>query len=598
MPTYVLQDIPWGFKYPGVQYFKSKKVHVYKGATLPEALRPFQTQDFSYARWREDELNGTVFPTQRSKTVFTPHDHQKEGAKSIFQAYARGNSGFLLADSTGLGKTLSVLAGITAIARAEKKRGKYKNERATVLVVCPKGVIPGWRQTIQSFPISTEFLRPLVINYHQLNKLLNPPAASRLGKKTRTKNRNTAKLGTPTVNWDYIVFDEAHYLKSFPSSTMSVAAVNIAQLTKKYERGKSPFVVYSTATPGASPLNFAVMSQMMSPLLDKVAKKKVSGEEFVSPEDWGGFLKSHGFDVKAGKVGWRWGSTPWFGKNSEDPVERQRYEEAVAKAKKNQRQDAIKIGKALKLSDAPFIMRKPQDIAGWPEQNTIPLPTELELNQVPIYQEAWNRFRQFLNLSPKGADPKGALVEQLRYRQKSSLLKVDQVAEHIIDQVENGNQVYVSCQFTETIDKYKEILMKKKIKVGEISGRNSAEREDERIAFQKGETQVILSSVVEGISLHAGETLPDGSKATENERITIIHDIRQNNLDTTQALGRAHRDGKHSIAYFPYFLDTIDEKIVKSFANKTANMKAMTGASAEESEHLEDLFRQAAAGNS
>lgn len=597
MPVFVLEGMPWGFSYPGIQYWKDKQINIWKGSVLPDVLRPYRTSDFSFERWREDELNGSVSPTKRGNTVFTPRSHQKEGAKKIYEDYHNGHSGELLADLTGLGKTLTGLAGITAIARSEKKNGKYsKNERATFLIVCPKGVMPVWRQTIQNFPASTEFLRPLIMSYHQLNKLLQAPAQARTAKKARTKNKATSRFGKPTVDWDYIIFDESHYLKNYPSSTMSVSAENIAQLNKPYQKGRSPFVVYSTATPGASPLNFAIMSQMLAPLIAANTGKKLS--KAITPSDWGRFLLDYGFSVKEGKVpgNWTWAPSPWYKKSSEDDEEEKaKYQAAQERVKQDQRKDAIQVGKALKRKDAPFIMRRPQDIADWPEQQLIPLPAELSQKQRPIYEQAWNTFRSFLNLKPKGSDPKAALVEALRYRQKTSLLRVEPMIDNIVDSVNNGNQVFVSCQFVETIERYKEELLKKKISVAEFSGRNTAEREDERLRFQRGNAQVMLCSTVAGISLHAEETLPDGSKATKASRVTYVHDIRQNPLDNIQLLGRCHRDGKNSLAYFPYFIDTVDERVVDSFTNRQANMKLMTGSTEESAEELEDIFRQAAA---
>lgn len=595
MATHVLQDIPWGFSYPGLKYHSDKKLWVYKGAVLPEVLRQFRTDDFSYERWQEDELTGTVQPNRRGANIFSPHEHQKEDAKFIYGSYHTNKAGFLLANFTGTGKTMSALVGMTAIARSEHKSGRFKNERATLLIVAPKGVMPVWRQTLQSYPASTEYLRPLIMSYHQLNKLLQAPPQARTAKKQRTKNKSTARHGKPIVNWDYIIFDEAHYLKNYPSSTMSVSAANIAQLNTPYEKNKSPFVVFATATPGSSPLNFALMSQILSPLLAANDGQNLSKP--VTASNWGAFLKDIGFDVREGKVPgeWTWAPSPWFGKNSDDPKEQAKFKASEAKAKGNQRRDATAIGKALKRKDAPFVMRRPQDIAGWPEQQTIPLPAELTQRQKPIYEEAWNQFRRFLNLKPKGSDPKGSLAEQLRYRQKSSLIKVEAMIDHVVDSVNNGNQVFISCQFTETIEKYQEELKKRKILSVEVSGRNANEREQERIRFQKGEVQVVLCSVVAGVSFHAEESLPDGSKATKAERVTYIHDIRQNPLDTVQALGRCHRDGKNSLSYFPYFIDTVDEKVVTSFTNKNANMKLMTGGSQESSEEMENMFRQAAA---
>ena len=580
-------ELPWGIQVPGVVYDKAQKVHFYKGPILPPDLRRFASPDFSYTRWVEDERNGMVIPPQKANVTFTPRAHQLDAAKKIYKSFNAGWPGFLLADKTGLGKTLSTLAGISAIAKNENFGTQNK---AKLLVVCPKGVIPQWRHTLHSYPISTALLRVMVINYQQLNKLIIAPPANRLGKKAKTKNRQIASKGKPLIDWDYIVFDEAHYLKNYPQSGASLAATTIGKLNQTYSKGRSPFVVFSTATPGASPLNFAVMANFMARLIsDKPEAKKVT------PDSWGEFLLQQGFAVKPGKVNWSWAPTPFYGKNSDDARERARYEKALKESKATQRKDAQAIGRALKKPSAPFIMRSPKDLAGWPEQQLVPLPIELTYKQKPIYEEAWTTFRNWLRLTPAKSDPKGALVQMLRYRQKASLLKVEQVADQVKDWVDAGNQVYISCEFIDTVDRYKELLEKAGLRVAEISGRNSESREEERLKFQKGEADVVLCTVVAGISLHSSESLPDGTKATATPRVSIISDLRLNNLDSSQALGRAHRDGENSITYFPYLEDTIDERVIHNFVNKQANMDSMLGSKLEDAEELERLFREAAA---
>lgn len=577
-------DLPWGFKHPNVQYWKDQKVHVYKGTILPAALRQFASEDFSYSRWREDEMNAQVLPPEKGNTRFSPRPHQVEAAKKIAASYESGWRGLLLADGVGLGKTLSTLAGISSIA---KSAGFGPKSKGKLLIVCPKSVIPQWRQTLHNYPVSTALLRVMIINYQQLNKLLQAPANARMAKKRHTKTKLTSQKGKPTVDWDYIVFDEAHSLKNYPKSLTSIAAANIAQLEKPYRKGETPFVVYSTATPGASPLNLALMSGFLAPLMTNMKKT-------APPSAWGKFLEDEGFNVKEGKLGYTWVSVPWFSKNSDDPMEADKYRIAMADAKKKQREDSQRIGKALKRSNAPFIRRSPTDIAGWPEQQIIAYPITLTSSQRPVYEEAWTRFRNWLRLTPAKSDPKAALVEALRYRQKASLLKVDSMVDMIEGFVDSDSQVYVSCEFIETVDRYKNKLTEKGISVAEISGRNVADRENERLRFQRGEARVVLCTVVAGISLHAGEILPDGSKATMKPRISVISDVRQNNLDTDQSLGRAHRDAQNSVAYFPYIESTVEEKVIESYANKNSNMNHMTGLT-ETAEDMEKIFREAAA---
>lgn len=482
--------------------------------------------------------------------------------------------------------TLSGLSGITAIA---KKQGFDYQNKAKLLIVCPKSVIPQWRNTILSYPASTTVLRPLIINYEQLNKLLIPPSTAKVAKKRSTKNRQTASRGTPTVDWDFVIFDESHKAKNYTSQTTK-AAERVSKLYQKYSVGKTPFVLFSTATPGDTPLNFSIMAGIIAPLLSRAPAAKE-----VTPKLWGGFLNSMNFHMRKTKAGWAWITLPGFDKNSPDPAKRAAYKVQLREVKRKQRADAQRIGKALIQPGAPFIMRSPSDIQGWPEQQVIPLPIDLTSGQQSIYEEAWTLFRDWLNLTPARKDPKGALVQMLRYRQKASLLKVPALVDFIMDQVEAGNQVFVSCQFIETVDELKQSLIKKRVSVTEMSGRNVKFREKNRLSFQKNEVDVILSTVVEGISLHANEDLPDGTKASDKPRITIVADLRQNSLDTQQILGRAHRSGESSVAYIPIISKTIEERIVDSFINKQANLKTMTGSSEDEAAELENIFREAAA---
>lgn len=579
-------NLPWGMKHSNVYYDKAKKVHVYEGKELPLSLREYKSEDYSYERWIEDDLNGFVQQPSKGSNVFSPREHQIEAGKAIFNAYAKGFSGFLEADKTGLGKTLSSLTGIAYIM-AKDPRFSKQGKVPKLLIVCPKRVIPVWRNTLRAFPIVGQKARVMIINYQSLQKLVMPPKEAAAAKRQRTKNRLIANKGKSLINWDFVIFDESHYTKNYPDSSASLLAANVAKLEEPYKMGKSPFVIAATATPGATPLNFAIMAPWLSKLVSK------NNEIYVPPSKWGEFLESQGFAVTKGRVGWNWAVLPFYGKDSDNPYERAAFEKKFREVKAKQRNDATRVGKALTTPGAPFIMRSPKDIAGWPEQQIIPLPVQLDVNGRVSYQEAWSRFRDFLRLPPAKQDSKSAMVENLRYRQKSSLLKVPYLVEQVVDWVEQGFQVYVSCEFTETVQKYAEGLDKAKIPYVITSG-ETPDVEIPRLKFQKGEAKVVLSTLLEGVSFHAKETLPDGTKATSEPRITLMNDLRQNNLSNEQAFGRCHRDGENSLLYIPYFDGTIDEKIILRFANKTANMRKMTGSTDNEAEELEQIFSEVA----
>jgi len=330
------------------------------------------------------------------------------------------------------------------------------------------------------------------------------------------------------------------------------------------------------------------MAGIIAPRINKTSTR-------VTPSRWGQFLHDQGFHVTKTKKGqWQWVTAPWWGKDSTDPTEKSRYQRGLKDARQKQRRDSLRVGKALTSPGSPFLRRNPKDIAGWPEQQIIPFPISMDPTQQKVYETLWSRFRQFLNLTPAHKDPKAALTERLRYRQKTSLLKVDNMVPFIADQVNAGNQVLIACEFTETIDRYRAALQSLKITSTEISGRVlGEEREHNRLNFQTGRAQVVMCTIPEGISLHAGETLPDGTKATTNPRITILHEVRENNVQNNQILGRAHRDGQNSLTYVPYLEDTVDTQVIASYVNKTANMNTMTGE--EDADQYERIFRQAAA---
>ena len=575
-------DVPFDQRYEarglGVKYDPKTKINYYDGP-LPASLRGWASQDYSYERWVEDQLNGQIRAVTPGPVMFTPRPHQVEAMDSILTAYKDGWPGFLIADSTGLGKTLSIVAGVCAVA---EDRRKTPSRRLKVLVVCPKGAMGVWRQTFKAYGKS-DLLRPLIINYQRLNKLIKEPASARKAKTTRTRNRRTARDGSPKISFDVVVFDESHYLKNYGSSGMSLAASTIAKLDDGYEKGKKPFVIYSTATPGSTPLNLAIMAPTLSRAIDPKIRRHVS------PREWGAFLDKEGFHVSKGKSGWNWVSVPWWGANSSDPKERSKYERAKSRVQAEQDEDTRRIGDAWSREGSPFLSRDPTQLKGWPDQPVEPFYIELDAKGREMYEQAWTTFRDFLSLKRRGqTDPKDALTQNLRFRQKASLLKAPMIADHAADLVEEGNQVFIGCEFLETVDLILEGLRKRKIPAVEFTGRAAGERESNRLRFQKGEAKVIVANVAEAVSFHAGESLPDGSRATMAQRISIIADVRQNPNDCIQQMGRAHREGQCSPCEFPVILDTVDVKVMDSFIKKARNLNQMKAA--DDPDYLDRVF--------
>lgn len=165
---YFVLDIPFEMRslasYYKAKYYKGYG-HVFTGKQLPPPLKHFKSQDYTYERWVEDDLNGSVAPITMTKSKFVPRPHQQEALKKIFASAKHGYRGFIEADDVGLGKTLSCAYG--AYGAAKIRKGK------NILILCPKSVIPHWTNTLKSLPQEDGF-RYCVLNYESSKKLLEP----------------------------------------------------------------------------------------------------------------------------------------------------------------------------------------------------------------------------------------------------------------------------------------------------------------------------------------------------------------------------------------------------------------------------------------
>lgn len=537
-------------------------IHV--GPALPRNLSPYASDDYSWERWVEDDINGISVPTMSSAPM-TPRPHQVEAIDRIADSAARGFRGFLEADDVGLGKTIAAWMGALRVA---EQRGA-----TTVLVMCPKGVIPHWRRTIAA--MGDAGLRVCVINYDQAKKLLAVPESAQTAARTRTKNKRIATTGTSLVEWDLIIADESHKMKN-AGSQRRAAFSRIARYSAT--ASSAPFVIWMSATAGQNPVELGYLAPLLAQL---------TGAKRSDLADFGQWLADEGFCVtyNARFKKWDWGLVPTEATASEVATVE------AAKARDLRRiRDLLFAG-----TQSPAIRRLPEDIAGWPTIVRIPYPVDLDPGARAQYEQAWTEFRAGMNLARRGNDPKReGYAARLRFRQKASLLRVEGTVDLVTDLLENGHQVVVSVEFLETLDAIRDHLARAKVSVGEYSGRNAETRETERLAFQTGRHRVMVFTVTEGISLHQGELLQDGTLATDAPRTTVLHDPRYSGIEGVQIEGRAHRDGKPAPVYYPYAARTVEEKIVRTLTGRILTMKEMVGDDVSGIAQLQAILEQTA----
>lgn len=563
--VYVL-EIPWDDRNYGLslgaKWNSQLGKFTYTGNLLPEKLKQYRASDFSFARWLEDEINGKIRPTYRNTNRMKPRKHQIEAITKIVNCGLKGWAGFLEADATGVGKTISSLLGVAELARV---KGYTKQKPAKLLIICPKSVIPHWKNTLSA--TNTEHLRVVVINYEQSKDLLDTPKSASDAKKTRTKNKNIATQGNPIIKWDYIISDEAHKLKNYEISQRAKSFARIARYHESYQN--APFTIWSTATVGQTPLEIGYLA----PIIGQMVKKKLTLKTF------GAWLEQENYHVKSGKVGYTWVKTGPKSTSAD-----------IARIREEQKEDIQRIGKLLFSDDSPSIRRLPEDIAGWPAIQRIGFPVALSNANKGLYHQAWTDFRQYLSLHPRGKDPAGGLAQLIRFRQKSSLLRTVETIDETLDLLDNGHQVAISVEFIESLTTIKNGLERKGVTCVEFSGRNESIREQERLNFQRGKAQVILFTPTEGVSFHAKESLSDGTQASSAPRATLVHDVRYSAIQNVQISGRTHRDGQASNIYFMYAENTVEEKVAKVMLQRMSNMSVISGDAMSITDEIENMI--------
>lgn len=529
-------DLYWALNVPfthralsakaGARWDKQTKCFFYVGPSLPKELSAYAALPYS--------LESTVQRVQRhlpaaswppSGDAMIPRPHQVTACEAAVAAAQAGYPGFLLADEVGLGKTISAWSGAQQIAAMLRS--------TSALIVAPLSVLAHWRETLSR--MGSTIPDVTLLNYDRLDKLFEMPE----GVTAKSKKGIARRAAAPEV--DIVIFDESHKLKN-PLAARSKLATKIAANAK--------FCFYLSATAGQNPLELAYLAAL-------IAKSTgVSAKSLKDFEQWC-------FDQNLGLSRGDFGAIKWSG----DIEDCERLRKILYEGKPGKPPAGLR--------------RRPEHIQGWPEISRILLPQELSVEQRLLYQASWESFRSAMaagKIAPTRGKPSsnkgmGALIEALRFRQKSSELRIDQTAAFAMDLLEEGIKPAISCAFKISGAAIKAKLESKGLIVSYIHGAlDPAAREAERLNFQQGRADVIIFTIEEGISLHQGQYAVD-----TQPRALVIHDLRWSAIQMAQIEGRTHRDGKFAQAYWMAGENTVEMGIAKRVSEKTVAMKSLSG---------------------
>jgi len=386
----------------------------------------------------------------------------------------------------------------------------------------------------------------VILNYERLAKIFE--AKPRKGTKKLSKG-DLARRGTASEEFDIVLFDESHALKNLTSLRAKFSV-------KLY--GSAKMIFWLSATAGQNPLELGYLAPILA---NKTGDRALTTKDF---EQW---CVDNLPGVSRGEFGaWAWAG----GKEEEEKVHQLLFDPDASGVK-------------------PALRRRASDLAGWPEVNRIVHWVELDCEAQRLYKLAWKEFKKALEGVGTLSKQRAALAKSeavIRLRQKSSLLKVEDSIELCLELLDNGHQVAISCEFLATMDAMEEVLRKKRISYARVDGRcaNGSElKETERLRYQRGDATVILFNVVEGISLHEGETNSGGNNVPRSQ---IDHDLRWSAIQAHQIDGRSHRDGKFAQVYWVVAKETIDSRVAEVLLWKLESMGNLQGDSTKDFEEI------------
>lgn len=443
----------------------------------------------------------------------TPRPDQAADIEVITKAVSAGHRGFFLTSQTGTGKTIVSIRGALAAAKATGKK------QANILVIANRPAticIPDFRRTIQA--VGDEGHRWLVVTVDGVHK-----------------------ADALSVEWDVIIVDEAHGFRAV--DTRRSKALRSVTRAKLSTASKAPFVLNMTATPAHDPTELIYLA----PLLAQHHNEKNSlwvGDEFPAA------LERHGFHITKGRYGRAW---------TEDPRER------VAD---------VNLFRSWLESGVPKTLYR---AAPWGPAPLEVSTTELDPIRRMQYESDWSEFQQEIEAAKSAGRGDKGRAAILRWRQKALVLRVSDIAEWTLAQLELGNQVVLYTEFVGLGAEPLTEAIEAKAPVAKLFG-TGIDHAYELRQFASGDAPVAVTTMSASINLQSGAIGPDGKKATMTPRVGVMTSPAYSGIKGRQVIGRTHRDGQVSPWLVMAAADSVEEKIAQTMINRFAASDGLAGA--------------------
>ena len=553
-------------KHLGVSRDRRYGLPVYTGvhAHLPVHLNRYRALPHTWGAHVERELNGLPV-TAVASTAPTLRTYQHEPVEGIVAAYAEELPGFVLAYPTGSGKTTMAIAAINRVAASlpvpTTATPVLPDRPLRVVVLTTHSHQGTWRKEITEH--GTGVVEWIVLNHHD----------SRI-------DRLFDHAGSPLAQFDVVVTDEAQHF-AHEDTKRSRAWRRLVRWTDA--SGPKAFVLNLSATIATTPSETVTSAPMLA------VAAGVPMPDIDRPEsDYDTWLRS-----TLGLGDYR-GPGRWSHLDGEEEIHR------LTGLLYSGRVGTTCSRTELGLLEQP---RRYEFI-------------ELDAGERALYDACdWDAVCAHYSLPKKPPydmdddDPRKIYLEQMM---SASRIKVKYVAELAVREVLAGRKVIIPVWYAETatglVDKINEIDRDRGVLASVDPGAlghlatsltgakvKLADREGTIRAFQGGDPRVIVTSIVEAVSLHAnqyagGPRRRDGTyrDADGLERVTLFGDVLCGGKKAFQAEGRGTRENEVAEAVYLIAKDTREVPSMARMFGKLADTRSMSTKSSEQA-HDYDL---------